>query len=247
MKLNMKMTALALAAAVSMPAAMAEGKAPEALTKKLAELSSIAPTSITETPVKGLYEVLIAGDIVYLTGDANFMVRGELIDLEKRINLTDQTLNGERKKLVSGLSDNQTVMYKPKGDTKHTITVFTDIDCPYCQKMHQEMDQYLEAGIAVRYALYPRAGLNTPSYDKLVNVWCADDSLQAMDDAKSGKDVAAKSCDNPVKSHMEIGQQAGVTGTPAILLENGQLIPGYRPARALAPMLDQLAAMEKGA
>lgn len=242
MKRNMKLMALGLASALAASVAVAESKVPETLTKAISELSSIPPTSITETPLKGIYEVLIGGDIVYLDGDANFMFRGELIDLEKRINLTDQTLNNERQKLVSALEDNQTVMYKPKGETKHTITVFTDIDCPYCRKMHEEMDQYLEAGIAVRYALYPRAGVGSPSYDKLVNVWCADDAPQAMTDAKSGKTVEAKTCENPVQSHMELGQMVGVNGTPAILLEGGQLIPGYRPARALAPMLDQLAA-----
>ena len=244
MKRNMKLMALGLASALAASVAVAESKVPETLTKAISELSSIPPTSITETPLTGIYEVLIGGDIVYLDGGANFMFRGELIDLEKRINLTDQTLNQERQKLVSALEDNQTVMYKPKGETKHTITVFTDIDCPYCRKLHEEMDQYLEAGIAVRYALYPRAGVGSPSYDKLVNVWCADDAAQAMTDAKSGKTVEAKTCENPVESHMELGQMVGVTGTPAILLEGGQLIPGYRPARALAPMLDQMAALQ---
>lgn len=244
MNRNMKLTALALVSALTTSVAMAESKVPESLTKALAELSNEPATSIVETPVKGVYEVLLGGDVIYLNADASYLFRGELIDLKNRVNLTDMTLNKERKKLVAGLADDQTVMYKPKGETKHTVTVFTDIDCPYCRKLHQEMDQYLEAGIAVRYALYPRAGLNTPSYDKLVSVWCADDAPQAMTDAKSGKTLESKTCENPVQSHMELGQKLGVTGTPAILLENGQLLPGYRPAKVLSPMLDQMASAQ---
>lgn len=231
---------LALAASLVVAPAMADEKIPESLTSALKELSPEPPTSVKPTPLEGIYEVLIGGDVVYLNADASYLFRGELIDLKKRVNLTDMTLNGERKKLMAGLADGQTVMYKPKGETKHTITVFTDIDCPYCRKLHQEMNDYLEAGIAVRYALYPRAGLNTPSYNKLVSVWCAKDKNDAMDKAKSGEELETKSCDNPVKDHMMLGQQVGVTGTPAIILEGGQLLPGYRPAKALAPMLDHL-------
>lgn len=244
MTVPFRSTALVLAMTATLLASPFAGAAdiPKSLTEALKELSPEPPTSVKETPLAGIYEVLVAGEVVYLNADATYLIRGEMIDLENRVNLTDVTLNGERKKVMDGLTDAQTVMYKPKGETKHTVTVFTDIDCAYCRKLHKEMPAYLDAGIAVRYALYPRAGVGSPSYDKLVNVWCADDPNQAMTDAKEGRSVAAKTCENPVQDHVVLAQQVGVTGTPAIVLEGGQLLPGYRPAKALAPILEHLAA-----
>lgn len=244
MTFRFRSTALAIAMTTTLMALplMAENEVPESLTKALKDLTPETPTSVKETPVKGLYEVLVGGEVVYLNADASYLIRGEMIDLKNKVNLTDLTLNGERKKLMDSLPDSDTVMFKPKGDTKHTITVFTDIDCPYCVKLHQEMDAYHEAGIAVRYALYPRAGFGSSSYDKLQNVWCADDQNVAMTQSKSGQKIETKACDNPIKEHVALAQKLGVTGTPAIVLEGGQLLPGYRPAKALAPILDHLSA-----
>ena len=130
------------------------------------------------------------------------------------------------------------IVFSPK-EVKHTISVFTDIDCGYCRKLHNEMHKYNELGIKVRYLAYPRSGPGTPSFIKAENVWCADDRQQALTDAKNGKEVKSKACDNPVKQEFLIGTQVGVTGTPAIFLENGQLLPGYFPAERLIKILEQ--------
>jgi thiol:disulfide interchange protein DsbC len=119
--------------------------------------------------------------------------------------------------------------------------VFTDIDCGYCRKLHNEMAKYNAEGITVRYMPYPRSGLNTPSYYKAVSVWCSDDRRDALTRAKAGKDVPRATCDNPVQASLELGHQLGVTGTPALVLEDGQLLPGYVPAKKLSQVLDQQA------
>jgi thiol:disulfide interchange protein DsbC len=125
--------------------------------------------------------------------------------------------------------------------TKHTITVFTDIDCPYCQKLHAEIEDYNKAGIEVRYLMFPRAGVDSPSYKKAISVWCANDSNKALTDAKQGKKVEAKTCENPIQSQMTVAQMVGVTGTPAIVLEDGEMLPGYRPVKEMSVVLDRLA------
>jgi thiol:disulfide interchange protein DsbC len=129
------------------------------------------------------------------------------------------------------------VIFAPE-EYDHTITVFTDIDCGYCRKLHNEIDAFMAEGIRVRYLFYPRAGLGSPSYQKAVSVWCADDRKQALTDAKAGEPLPEKSCENPVADHMALGEAMGVTGTPAILLENGQLVPGYVPAKRMAAILN---------
>ncbi len=226
--------------------AWAEGDVPDGLTTRLKQIvPSRNPDSVKETPVKGVYEVVYGGEVLYLTGDGNYLLQGSLVDLKNRVNLTEQTQASYRKKIVAGIADDQTIMYKPEGETRHTITVFTDVDCPYCRRLHAEMDQYLKGGVAVRYLLYPRAGYGTPSSDKLVTAWCSEDKQQALTDEKMGKSLPKKTCDNPVQEHLKLGEKVGVTGTPAILLENGQLIPGYRPAKDMIRMLDKLKAEEE--
>ncbi len=131
------------------------------------------------------------------------------------------------------------IVFSPKEKPRHTLTVFTDIDCGYCRKLHAEMDELNSYGIEVRYMMFPRTGLNTPSYQKAVNVWCAKDQQVSMTKAKAGESIPQANCDNPIASQFDLGQQLGVTGTPALLLGDGSLIPGYRPAKDLAAILDE--------
>ncbi|MCP4409565.1 MAG: DsbC family protein, partial [Gammaproteobacteria bacterium] len=214
---------------------------------KLATLvPGMNPDSIEATPVKGLYEVAYGAQVMYFSGDGRYMLRGNLIDLDQRKDLTEKTRNKARKAALAKLGKEDMIVFSPK-QIKHTITVFTDIDCPYCRKLHAEMEEYKQAGIEVRYLLFPRAGVKTPSYEKAVSVWCADDKNKALTDAKQGTKVDTKDCKNPIEAQMNLGQLVGVTGTPAIILEDGEMLPGYRPAKQLAMMLDELAAdVQKG-
>ncbi|MEA3276563.1 MAG: DsbC family protein [Pseudomonadota bacterium] len=192
--------------------------------------------SIEETPVGGLYEVLMGPQVVYVSGDGRYMVQGRMIDLANREDLTEPRRAAARKKAVDQVGEDNMVIFAPE-KYDHTVTVFTDIDCGYCRKLHSEIEDYGNEGIRVRYVFYPRAGLKSESYEEAVSVWCADDRQQAMTDAKAGKSVEKKSCENPVQAHMELGELLGVTGTPAIVLESGDMVPGYVPAKRLSGLL----------
>lgn len=130
------------------------------------------------------------------------------------------------------------IVYAPK-QVKHTVTIFTDIDCPYCRKLHKEMQSYLDAGIEVRYLAFPRAGAGSESYKKAVSVWCAKNREEAMTRAKRGETVKSESCKHPVDRHLALVQRLGVNATPTIFLENGRRIPGYVPAQRLLQILEQ--------
>jgi thiol:disulfide interchange protein DsbC len=212
-------------------------------------LSRVLPeydiTSVYETPIPGVYEVLLGTELVYVSGDGRYMLQGRLIDLVNRENLTESSPRlaearkrqaKERADAVAGVGDDNMVVFAPER-YDHTVTVFTDIDCGYCRKLHGEIDSYLDAGIRVRYLFYPRAGTGSPSYDKAVSVWCADDRLSAMTQAKAGKPIDKRQCENPVKEHMDLGEQFGISGTPAIVLDNGEMVPGYVPAKRLSALL----------
>jgi thiol:disulfide interchange protein DsbC len=194
-------------------------------------IESIQPAADT-----GLYEAVINGDILYFTPDARYVFQGDLLSLETRINLTDERLVQVRQSLLEGLDEKQMIIFEPK-KTDYTVTIFTDIDCGYCRKMHSEMEQYLAEGIRIRYLFFPRAGIGSESYDKAVAVWCNKDKQDAMTRAKRLETVDAKTCENPVADQYNIGRQLGVQGTPAMYLENGQSLPGYVPAAKLKQVL----------
>jgi thiol:disulfide interchange protein DsbC len=204
-----------------------------------AALGGLQPESVEATPVAGLYEVVVGANVLYMSADGKYMLQGDLVDVHQRVNLTEASRQKARRGVMGAVGEDQTIVFSPEKDKlKHTVTVFTDVDCGYCRKLHREMDQYLEAGIAIRYMMYPRAGADSDSYRKAVAVWCADDQQQAMTDSKAGRSIDMKSCDNPIQQHMELAQQLGLRGTPYLILENGEVAPGYVPAKALVQMLD---------
>ncbi|WP_462320057.1 DsbC family protein [Halochromatium sp.] len=196
------------------------------------------PTSVQPTPIDGLFQVEIGPQVMYMTGDGRYLIDGAIVDLETRENLAEKAQNEARQRAIEAMGEDQMIVFEAP-DAEHEITVFTDIDCGYCRKLHQQVEGYAEEGISVRYLFYPRSGIDTPSYEKAVSVWCADDQHQAMTEAKNGNSIPSKTCDNPVQRHMELGELMGIRGTPAIILENGQLVPGFVEPKRLAQVLEQ--------
>jgi len=209
-----------------------------------AKLEALLPGMIVESmePLEGtgLYEAVVDGEIVYFSKDARYVFQGDVIALDSRQNITANKRVVLKKKVLASLDEADMIVFEPE-KTKHTLTVFTDIDCGYCRKLHQQMSEYNDLGIKIRYMAFPRSGPDSDSFNKAVNVWCADDRQQAMTDSKLGTHIAAKSCDNPVGAHFEAGRRLGVTGTPALFLESGQMLPGYIPPKRLKQMLDEQA------
>ena len=219
--------------------APAAADVPPALAARLQVLApNMEPDHVTETPLAGLYEVRFGSIIVYLSGDGQFMLRGDLIDLDAGRNVTEATRRSMRAESVGALGEASMIVFAPEV-VKHTVTVFTDVDCPYCARMHQQMADYNRLGIGIRYTAFPRAGIGSPTFDKMVSVWCAEDQRAAMTDAKAGIAIDRARCSNPVSEHYEAGRAIGVTGTPAIVLESGELIPGYVPPPELLDRLDE--------
>ena len=195
---------------------------------------------VNRTPIPGVREVLINGDVFYFSEDGRYMLQGELLDLKERRSLTEQRREGKRAAILDGVDASSMLIYPAAGKPKHIITVVTDIDCPYCRRFHSHMTDLNARGIEVRYLLLPRAGVRSESYRKAVNVWCADKPLEAMTAAKQGKAVPDRQCDHPVDRHMALTQQMGITGTPAILTGTGGLIAGYMPPDDLVRRLEEM-------
>lgn len=213
----------------------------------LSGVQNLAPTakvsSMEETPIKGVAEIVIetgrGGEVYYISNDGKYLLNGNMIDTTTRQDLTENKKSGIRKEVVNKFGEQERIDFFPD-EMKHHLTVFTDIDCGYCRKLHNEMDEYNKLGIGISYLFFPRAGLQSDSFNKAVTVWCSDDQQDAMTNAKSGIKLENKSCDNPIKEQYMAGQAAGVTGTPAMVLDNGKLMPGYLPPQQLLERLKLL-------
>lgn len=195
--------------------------------------------SISATELPGIYELVSESQVFYLSPDGKYLFDGSIIDLEARINLSDQRRGSLQLSLIDKVPEDRMIVFNNEaGDADRWITVFTDSDCGFCQKLHREIDDITQAGIRVRYLLFPRAGMQSPSFDELQSVWCADDQQQAMTVAKSGGSVESAICENPIQEHMDLANRVGLRGTPLIYLDDGTKIPGYRPAAELVKMIE---------
>lgn len=234
--------------ALAAPALLAQDVAvPAAVTAATARLMpDMAPSWVKPAPLSGLWEVAFGPHIFYISADGQYLLRGDIMDLDSRENLTRPARNKARLDAVESLGEANMIVFRPDSGARHTVTVFTDVECGYCAKLHAEMQTYLDKGITVRYVAFPRAGVGSGTYDTMVSVWCADDPRDAITRAKAGQPVAPRSCPNPVAAQYEMGQLVGVRGTPTIVLDNGDVVPGYLPAARLQDALDQAATGTKG-
>ena len=220
--------------------ALAKEKDFNLVEEKLRTLVPNAKTiAISETPIDGILQVQINSDIVYVTDDAEYLLQGQLMDLDTRDNLTDRAKSGIRAGLLTNLKRDEQISFAPESP-KYDLLVFTDLDCGYCRKLHNQMAEYNEMGIAIHYLAFPRAGIGSASYDKIVSVWCADDQQEALTLAKNGIDPAPQVCANPVTAQYQLGQELGVTGTPSMVTPDGTMIPGYMPPAQLQQRLQSM-------
>jgi thiol:disulfide interchange protein DsbC len=220
------------------------GETEDAIADKLsAAIPQLNITGVSKSEVPGLYEVSSTnGGSILATEDGQYLLTGDVLKVTSQgiANLSEEKRLSERTQTLAEFGQEGIISYPAKGEQKASIAVFTDIDCPYCRKFHDEVPQLNDMGITVNYYGFPRSGPNTPSFAKYVSVWCSDDQQAAMDAAKQGRSIDSKTCENPVADQYQLGQQVGVTGTPAIILDNGQVVPGYRPAKQLAEVLGVL-------
>jgi thiol:disulfide interchange protein DsbC len=220
--------------------AKAESPSPEIRAVIEQKIAAMAPgltvNEIAPAPIENLLEVTLGSRVVYFTADGKHLLLGEILDADTGQNLTElrrAELTAEKLKIYD---NDQMIVIGPENPTRY-VTVFTDVDCPYCAKFHRDVPALNEAGVQVRYLLFPRSGLQGRSYERAVGVWCADDRIESVGIAKAGGEVEYRDCQNPVEGHYTLGQDVGIRGTPAIILDDGRMIAGYIPPEQLLAQL----------
>jgi thiol:disulfide interchange protein DsbC len=199
-------------------------------------MPSVKVGTVKPSEISGLFEVTVGGNVVYVSSDGKYLIQGHLVDVAAGTDLTEVKLGGARKQAIESLGVDKMIVFKPKIN-KYKVSIFTDIDCGYCRKLHSELDQYMAEGITIQYLFFPRAGKGSDSYQKAISVWCAEDRKAALTSAKKGETPPSKTCANPIDEHMQLAEEFDVKGTPMMVTENGTVIPGYLPAKQLAEAL----------
>lgn len=235
--------ATSVAAAEPAPAKTANQKSADAtiravIAKKFPEMKI---DEVRPSPMKDIYEVIMGGEVAYISGDGRFLIAGDMYEIDSRTNLTENGRQKSRLQALAKLDEKDMIVFKP-AKVKHTITVFTDVECGYCRKLHSEIAQLNDRGVQVRYLAYPRAGPGTEDWAKMEAVWCSIDRKKAITDAKAGKAVKAAQCTTPVAKQFRLGEQLGVRGTPAIFTDSGEYIGGYLAPDQMISRLDGVAA-----
>ncbi|AYA63280.1 DsbC family protein [Alteromonas sp. RKMC-009] len=226
--------------AASQPAATVNSSAEQAVNDKVKSIVGVEPEAIANSPVDGLLEVTAANQVFYVTENADYMMFGHMYDVNAGMkDLTEVALGQVRLDAIAPFAD-QGIEFKAENE-KHVMTVFTDYTCGYCKKLHREVDELNEAGITVRYLAWPRAGLGTENYENMVSIWCAKNPQEALTRAKSiaNPTFAKEDCDNTVAEQFVAGRKLGIRGTPAIIFDNGTMLPGYKPADVLIQEIAQ--------
>ncbi len=209
-------------------------------------IPSVNIESIAKSRMPGIYEVMSSGQLLYVSEDGKYLMTGKLFSITNGItDLTAESMERfellkapSRRDKINAINKKDMIVFKA-ADEKYRVTVFTDVDCSYCRKLHKEMKNYNKLGITVQYMGFPRAGFGSPSHKKLQTVWCADDPLDAMNKAKIDRTFGNNSCEDPLEKHLQLVREFGLNGTPAIILKSGRLIPGFvEPSKLLTIVKD---------
>lgn len=211
----------------------------DAVREKVSGLfDTVDAADVDTSGIDGWYKIQKGAIVAYISSDGRYLMQGDVIDLDEQVNLTELSRNSARRELIETLDVEQVIAFKPE-EVKHTVTIFTDIECGYCRRLHSQIDDYLAQGIEVRYLLYPRNGPASRAWNTSEDVWCSSDRPGALTAAKLDREFETRQCDaSVVQDHYVLGQEVGLTGTPAIILEDGELIAGYLPAEQLALRLN---------
>ena len=215
----------------------------ERVREKIAEVFEvIEPQHVDVSPVDGWYKIQKGSIVAYISEDGRYLLQGDMIDLEAQVNLSELARDEGRREIMAEVGAGQVISFAPE-DVRHSVTVFTDTGCTYCRRLHNQIDDYLALGIEVRYMLYPRNGPASREWNTAEEVWCAANRNEALTAAKLDRSFETESCDaSIIEEHYMLGQEIGLSGTPAIVFEDGTLISGYLPPDALIQRLEQAGA-----
>ena len=191
---------------------------------------------VKDSPVKGLKTAVTDQGILYVSENGQYVLQGKMYELTNKgpVDVAGKLLADK----VNALK-NEMIIYPAKNE-KYVVTVFMDITCHYCHILHQQLKEYNDLGITVRYLAFPRAGMNETAR-QMEAIWTSKDPVFALNEAEKGNLPKELKAPNIVKRHYDLGVQLGVQGTPSIVTSTGELIGGYLKPKDLLAALKESA------
>lgn len=208
---------------------------------EIARRLEVKVEDVKPSPIAGLYEIRAGAEVGYVSTDGRFYVDGDVFDMTSKQNLTESRRQEGRLSVLAAIDDKDAIVFSPAGSVKHTLTVFTDVDCTYCRRMHQEIAEFNRLGFRIRYVMYPAGGVGSVAWRKAEAVLCSPDRRDALTRAKRGEPVDAPKCNTQIVAHHALGESLGISGTPGIITDQGEYLAGYLPAANMAEYLKQTA------
>ena len=198
----------------------------------------LSADAVRETPIEGLYEVVVGDRVVYMSADGRYLIQGEFIDLKTERSISEGHFREVRRREIEAVPVREMVVFPAEGERRGWVTVFTDIECPFCQRLHLHVPEINEQGVEVRYIMMPRS-IPSSSYRKSVAVYCADDRAAAMDEAKAGTlPEANEECPNPIQQHVQLARDLGIRATPTLITHSGRIHEGYLGTEGVLGLLE---------
>ncbi|MDG2140950.1 MAG: DsbC family protein [Gammaproteobacteria bacterium] len=197
--------------------------------------------AIKDTPLTDIFEIeLNTGELLYSDITGSYLFAGDMYEttISGLVNLSSGTRQSRTQEKIANIAEDEMIIYTPEVDVKATLTVFTDVDCTYCRALHKDVEALLEQGIKIRYLAYPRGGEAADSYEKMISVWCSGDRHKSLTQAKNGQNLPKRECETPILDHYQLGNEIGISGTPALIFPDGRLIPGYMDVDRLVALLN---------
>jgi thiol:disulfide interchange protein DsbC len=233
---SLSILALATLAIAASTAATAPPAKPD-VRVEIARQLDVKPEDVKPSPVAGLYEIRSGAEVGYVSADGRFYFDGDVFDMKSKQNLTEPRRQEGRLDILATIPDSEAIVFSPTGAVRHTLTVFTDVDCGYCRRMHREIAEFNRLGFRVRYVMYPSGGPDSEAWRKAEAVLCSADRREALTRAKRGEAVSAAKCATRIAENHSVGERLGIRGTPGIITDSGEYLAGYLPAASMAEYL----------
>jgi len=205
-------------------------------------LVNVEPSSLIFRPsldMNGVFETTLGAYVFQISDDASMLLRGDLFYTDMGELLTEQQRNQVRRETLALLDEGEMIIYPAQGKTRYCLTVFIDVECEFCAKLHHDLPRLNAAGVRIRFLAFPREGLDTPNYQDTVSVWCAPDRAEALALLENHQKIETFTCDNTVAAHFYLGEALQVEGTPTLIFADGNMQPGYPGFKRLLQLLER--------
>ena len=191
-----------------------------------------------EPAFSNFWSVVQGGEVVFISDDLKTLVSGTVMDIEKNRNMTQELADANKPKMnIADLDVRDAILVKAGGTKK--LYVFSDPDCPYCKQLEKTFDQL--SNVSIYVFPMPLVSLHPNALNVSETLWCQKNAGAAWHAyLTTGAKPADQKCQNPIEKNINLAAKYQIRGTPAIIFEDGSIMPGAAPAQMIQDKLNHI-------